>query len=160
MNEKPRLNTKKQERVTLSESAVLKLNTWQDQVTSLLRGTKVSMSDLTNWVVSRQKPDLAQCYDIKLYRTPPRCPNCNAFIERWNRSIREECLDHRIVFGARDLHRLVAEYVDYFNHYRPHQSLGQNSPLKNHETKPRKILHKICRKKLVDGLITNFSLAA
>jgi putative transposase len=28
---------------------------------------------------------LKDCYDIALYRTPPCMPNCNAFIERWNR---------------------------------------------------------------------------
>jgi hypothetical protein len=37
---------------------------------------------------------LKDCYDITLYRTPPGMPNCNAFIERWNRSVREELLDH------------------------------------------------------------------
>jgi putative transposase len=33
------------------------------------------------------------CYDLTLYRAPPRTPNCNAFIERWIRSVREELLD-------------------------------------------------------------------
>ena len=28
---------------------------------------------------------LKDCYDITLCRTPPGMPNCNAFIERWNR---------------------------------------------------------------------------
>jgi hypothetical protein len=50
---------------------------------------------------------LKDCYDITLYRTPPGMPNCNAFIERWNRSVREELLDHRIVFGERDLRCLL-----------------------------------------------------
>ena len=56
---------------------------------------------------------LKDCYDITLYRTPPGMPNCNAFIERWNRSVREELLDHRIVFGERDLRSLLKEYVEY-----------------------------------------------
>jgi transposase InsO family protein len=64
---------------------------------------------------------LSDCYDITLYRTPPRTPNCNAYIERWNRTVREELLDHRIIFGERDLRRLLREYVDYFNQARPHQ---------------------------------------
>ncbi len=74
---------------------------------------------------------LSTCYGIRLYRTPPRSPNCNAFIERWNRTLREEVLDHRIVFGRRDLQKLIAEYVDYYHHHRPHQSLNQDSPLRN-----------------------------
>ena len=28
---------------------------------------------------------LKDCYEITLYRTPPGMPNCNAFLERWNR---------------------------------------------------------------------------
>jgi hypothetical protein len=45
---------------------------------------------------------LKNCYDITLYRAPPGMPNCNAFIERWNRAVREELLDHRIIFGERE----------------------------------------------------------
>jgi hypothetical protein len=39
---------------------------------------------------------LSDCYDITLYRPPPRMPNFNAYIERWKRTVREELLDHRI----------------------------------------------------------------
>jgi len=45
---------------------------------------------------------LKSCCEIELIRTPPRCPNCNSFIERWHRTYREEVLDHCIVFGVRD----------------------------------------------------------
>jgi hypothetical protein len=58
---------------------------------------------------------LSECYGIIVYRTPPRTPNCNAFIERWNRKAREDLLDHRIIFGERDLRRLLNEHVVYFN---------------------------------------------
>ncbi len=50
---------------------------------------------------------LSDSCDITLYRTPPRTPNCNAYGERWNRTIREELLDHRIIFGVRDLRCLL-----------------------------------------------------
>ena len=104
---------------------------------------------------------LDNSFDIKLIRTPPRTPNCNAFIERWHRSIREEALDHCLVFGKKDLRKVVGEYIDYYNHHRPHQGISQNSPLKNHE--PKKLnfsVPKFVRKKMVDGIITNFELAA
>ena len=102
---------------------------------------------------------LKDCYDITLYRTPPGMPNCNAFIESWNRSVREELVDHRIVFGERDLRRLLKEYVEYFNQTRPHQSLGQDSPCKKHGTIDID-RSKIRRERLVDGLIVNYSIAA
>ena len=75
---------------------------------------------------------LSDCYGITLYRTLPGTPNCNAFIESWKRSVREELLNHRIVFGELGLRSLLKEYVEYFNKKRPHQSLEQNSPYKKH----------------------------
>jgi transposase InsO family protein len=102
---------------------------------------------------------LKDCYDITLYWTPPCMPNCNAFIERWNRSVREELLDHRIVFGERDLRSLLKEYVEYFNQNRPHQSLDQDSPCKKHG-KIDFDRSKIRRERLVDGLIVDYSIAA
>ncbi len=44
--------------------------------------------------------------------------------------MREELLDHRIVFGERDLRSLLKVHVEYFNQKRPHQSLEQDSPCK------------------------------
>ena len=102
---------------------------------------------------------LKNCFDITLYRTPPGMPNCNAFIERWNRFVREELLDHRIFFGERDLRGILKEYVEYFNQNRPHQSLEQDSPCKKH----RKIdfdRSKIRSERLVDGLTVDDSIAA
>ena len=76
---------------------------------------------------------LKDYYDITLYRTRTGMPNCNAFIERWNRSVREELLDHRIIFGELGLRCLLKEYVEYFNQNRPHQSFEPDSPAKNME---------------------------
>ena len=33
-----------------------------------------------------------------------------------------------IVFGERHLRRILAEYVWYFNQWRPHRSIGQRAP--------------------------------
>ena len=100
---------------------------------------------------------LKDCYDVTLYRTPPRTPNCNAYIERWNRSVREELLDHRIIFGELDLRILIRQYVDYFNQTRPHQSLGQDSPCRRHGDVNFE-RSKIMRNRVVDGLIVDYSM--
>ena len=57
-------------------------------------------------------------------------PNCNAFMESWNRFVGEELLDHRIVLGEHHLRFLLKEYVEYYNQNRPHQSFDQDSPYK------------------------------
>lgn len=38
------------------------------------------------------------------------------------RTARTECLDHRLVMGHQHLQRLIDEYVDYYNEWRPHRS--------------------------------------
>ncbi len=55
---------------------------------------------------------------------PARAPNCNAFAERFVRSIKGECLDHMILFGERSLRRAVNEYIVHYHTERNHQGLG------------------------------------
>ena len=56
---------------------------------------------------------------IRQIRTPVKAPKANAIAERWVRSIRNECLDHRLIFGQHHLQRTVDEFVDYYNRWRP-----------------------------------------
>ena len=39
-------------------------------------------------------------------------------------SIKQECLDHFVVFGENHLRHIVSEYVAYHNEDRPHQGVG------------------------------------
>ena len=59
----------------------------------------------------------------KSVSTVPYSPNLNAYAERFVRSIRSECLDYFIIFNYSQLNRIVKEYVDYYNNFRPHQGL-------------------------------------
>ena len=61
--------------------------------------------------------------------TPIRAPNANSFVERWVRTVREECLDHLLVLNERHLIRVLVEYIDYYNTRWPHQGLAQESPI-------------------------------
>jgi len=45
-------------------------------------------------------------------------------VERFNRSIQEECLDRVIPLGEAHLRELVREYVAHYHEERPHQGLG------------------------------------
>ena len=45
------------------------------------------------------------------------------------RSVREECLDKVLILNERHLHRVLTEYLAYYNERRPHQGLDQDSPL-------------------------------
>jgi hypothetical protein len=61
---------------------------------------------------------------IETILTPHRAPNCNAFAERFVRSIKEECLNRLMLFGRRSLHRAIREFVEHDHGERPHQGLG------------------------------------
>jgi hypothetical protein len=61
---------------------------------------------------------------VKPVRCPARAPNCNAFAERFVRSIKEECLDRLILFGEASLRRGLREYVAHYHAERNHQGVG------------------------------------
>jgi len=54
---------------------------------------------------------------------PARSPNLNAWIERFMRSIKSECLDRMIFFGEESLRRAVREYLAHYHVERNHQGL-------------------------------------
>jgi putative transposase len=59
---------------------------------------------------------------IQVKRVGPRAPNLNPHAERFVLSIKQECLDHFIVFGEDHLRHILSTYVDsYYNQVRPHQ---------------------------------------
>ena len=65
---------------------------------------------------------------IEPQRTAFRSPWQNGIAERWVGSARREMLDHVIVLNERHLHRLLREYVDYYNEDRVHTQL-RDSPI-------------------------------
>lgn len=65
---------------------------------------------------------------IDILRCPVRAPRANAIAERWVGSVRRECLDRMLIVNRRHLNQVLAEYVDHFNHHRPHRFLDQQPP--------------------------------
>lgn len=57
-----------------------------------------------------------------------RSPWQNPYVERVIGSLRRECTDHVIVTGAAHLHRVLREYVAYYNADRTHVVLDKESP--------------------------------
>jgi transposase InsO family protein len=97
---------------------------------------------------------------IKQVRTPVKAPKANAIAERWVRSIRNECLDHRLIFGHQHLQRTINEYVDYYNRWRPHRSLDQRAPCAAFEESPKGSGRKVTAKPILGGLHHVYQWAA
>jgi putative transposase len=61
----------------------------------------------------------------------PRCPKIDTFIERYNRTLQEECLDYHpdILDNLEAMVPILADWNVYYNTKRRHHSLGLKSPL-------------------------------
>jgi transposase InsO family protein len=62
--------------------------------------------------------------------TSPRSPWQNSYPERLIGTLRRDCLDHVLIFGARHLRRMLTEYSPYYNESRTHLSLDKDAPLR------------------------------
>jgi putative transposase len=61
---------------------------------------------------------------IQCLRLPPQSPNLNAHLERFIRSIKEECLERMIFFGEQSLRTAVSAYMQHYHSEGNHQGLG------------------------------------
>jgi len=97
---------------------------------------------------------------ITQIRTPFRSPRANAIAERWVRSARTECLDLMFIFSERHLRHVLAEYVGYFNCWRPHRSMDQRAPRAPPRTIRSKVGGNIIAKPVLGGLHHIYDFAA
>jgi putative transposase len=99
---------------------------------------------------------------IEVIRTPIRAPRANAVCERFLGSVRRECVDHVLVLGERHLGRILAEYVGHFNAARPHQAIGQRTPLPAVGTAPlwRRATGRVIAVPVLGGLHHEYRSAA
>ena len=72
--------------------------------------------------------EAADALGVETVLTPVRAPRANGVAERVIDTLRRECLDHVIPLDERHLHSILAEYVRYYNHDRPHRTLRMETP--------------------------------
>ena len=97
---------------------------------------------------------------IEVLKTPYRAPTANAICERFLGSVRRECLDHILVLGELHLHRVLREYVAYFNRARPHQGMAQQIPEASPSGPERQGKGKIIAFPVLNGLHHDYRRAA
>jgi putative transposase len=61
-------------------------------------------------------------------RTSPYYPQSNGKLERWNKSIKSECIRPGVPLCLEDAERLIQQYVTYYNEQRLHSAIGYITP--------------------------------
>jgi len=67
-------------------------------------------------------------------------PNQNGFIERFNRTYREDVLDANIFERISQVRDLTNDWMEDYNYNHPHASLGNMSPIEFMNTKTKRNL--------------------
>ena len=83
-------------------------------------GPEFTSSTLTNWSRTR---------GINMQYIQPGKPSQNAFVERFNRTYRDEILDAYVFESLAEVRDLTTTFLHNYNTRRPHDSLGRVPPL-------------------------------
>lgn len=79
-------------------------------------------------LISAELEAWARHHGIRLLFIQPGKPNQNAYIERFNRTYRNEVLDCYVFETLEEVRRMTADWLVRYNEQRPHESLGNLSP--------------------------------
>lgn len=108
-----------------------------------------------------------QNHRVEVVPSPPQAPNTQAFVERFIGSIRRECLNHFVFFGAKHLDAVADAWLAHYHAERPHQ--GRENELLVRPSRTKKTVAETdmafslrdvrCRKRL-GGLLKNYERVA
>lgn len=68
--------------------------------------------------------DVLESVGCKTKLIPPKTPEYNGYMESFIGSFKRECLNHLILTSEEQLRYVIGEYLEYYNHERPHAGLG------------------------------------
>jgi transposase InsO family protein len=93
-----------------------------DCVDGFLRNSRYLIIDRdTKHLPLRQ---VVEATDTETVRLPPKSPNLNAYIERYFRSLKSECLNRMIFFGEESLRRALRQFDEHYHRERNHQGIN------------------------------------
>jgi putative transposase len=82
-------------------------------------GSEFTATILRNWL---------QALGVKTAFIEPGSPWENGFNERFNGSLRDECLNRERFYNLKEAQTLIESWRQEYNHIRPHSSLGYRPP--------------------------------
>ncbi len=75
-------------------------------------------------IFTAQFDEIFKAEGVRVKKLLPRCPNMNAYVERFVQTLGQECLDHFVVLGEKHLNHIVSEFLRHYHEERPHQGIG------------------------------------
>jgi putative transposase len=87
-------------------------------------GPELTSQTFTDWCKEQ---------DIELRFIQPGKPDQNAYIERFNRTYREEVLSAYLFDSLDEVREITADWIDRYNEIRPHDALGSLPPARYRE---------------------------
>ncbi|PJE79339.1 hypothetical protein CI610_01691 [invertebrate metagenome] len=78
--------------------------------------------------ISTALADWAEKHDIHLEFIQPGTPTQNAYVERFNRTYREEILNRYVFKTLNHVRQLTHDWIHQYNKERPHDSLDDMTP--------------------------------
>jgi putative transposase len=87
-------------------------------------GPELTSQTFTDWCKEQ---------DIELRFIQPGKPDQNAYIERFNRTYREEVLSAYLFDSIREVREITDDWIDRYNQIRPHDALGSLPPARYRE---------------------------
>lgn len=90
--------------------------------------TPVIRSDNGLVFTSRRFRAACQFYRVEQEFITPYTPQQNGMIERFFRSLKEECVWQHNFAGFEEARKAIREWIAWYNERRPHQALGYKSP--------------------------------
>ena len=86
-------------------------------------------SDNSLVFTSRRYTGTVRAYGLAQEFITPYTPEQNGLVERFIRSIKEECIWHHRFESLSHAREVIGRWIKYYNTRRPHQALGYKSPV-------------------------------
>ena len=78
--------------------------------------------------ISKELKEWADEHNVELERIKPGKPTQNSYVERFNKTFREDVLDFYIFKNLREVALAARDFMNSYNSERPHESLAGMSP--------------------------------
>jgi transposase InsO family protein len=86
------------------------------------------ISDNGPQFIARDFKEFIRISGMTHVRTSPYYPQSNGKLERWNKSIKSECIRPGVPLSLDDAERLIAQYIQVYNEQRLHSAIGYVTP--------------------------------